>query len=715
MDHDHTFRLDSKRSSIVFSWTDGIPKIEHLGSLLPIDLDLRNFVQSRVLPLPYGTLDQVTPVNLHPEIATGFEGHPAMIARRPHGKLNSWAGRFVFKNLDRFENGGHFHLLDAERELSLQLTCLLDPISEVFIFKTTIENLGNTEIMIDWLSAPAIALPQHLSESLSFHGRWCAEFSIKRQTVQIGQLVKENRSGRTSQESFPGLILLEPKTDEMQGNCIGIHLGWSGNHRLILERLPNGEAQVQMGVLHLPGEGTLQPGQSIETPDLYVANSESGLNDLSHRFHHYIRHSILKFPDPAKPRPVTINTWEALYFNHDQKQLRALADAASNVGAERFVLDDGWFRGRNDDTSSLGDWFPDQEKYPDGLGALIQYVRSKGMEFGLWVEPEMVNSNSDLYRAHPDWALQVSPYPIVTGRNQLVLDLTNSKVAHYLYARLSDLLTNNQISYLKWDMNRVLVLPGDHSGNAVALKQTKALYQLIERLRISHPNVEIESCASGGARVDFEILKRTHRFWASDSNDAVERMRIQMGFSYFFPPEVMGAHIGPTWCHTSGRGFHTNFQALVAGFGHLGMELDLTEISTTHSEILKETIKRYKKERQLWHSGKLYRIHTIDPSLLGVSVVSQDLQSARVIMVQLDRSRSTIPPLLKVPGLDENQMYQVQLQSEIQSAKLGNRKFNNPLFTKGFKIQGSVLERVGIQLPVFYAQTGIAISITAIR
>ncbi|MDA8870995.1 alpha-galactosidase, partial [Rhizobiaceae bacterium] len=323
---------------------------------------------------------------------------------------------------------------------------------------------------------------------------------------------------------------------------------------------------------------------------------------MSQRFHAHVRANIVDWPDPAKPRPVTVNTWEALYFDHDHDKLKRLADAAVKVGAERYVLDDGWFGGRDqsrdDDSSSLGDWYADPRKYPDGLGPVVDHVVDVcGMEFGLWVEPEMVNPNSDLYRAHPDWVLALDPYPRILSRNQLVLDLTNEDVSAYLYERLSSLLGEYRISYLKWDMNRDLVLPGDRKGQAAVHRQTTALYALIDRIRAEFPHVEIESCASGGGRIDYEILKRTHRFWTSDSNDAVERARIQHGFTHFLPPEVMGSHVGPAWCHTSGRGFHPDFRALVASYGHMGLELDLTKVSDEEFDLFAAAVDRYKQDR----------------------------------------------------------------------------------------------------------------------
>ncbi|HQN52708.1 MAG TPA: alpha-galactosidase, partial [Phenylobacterium sp.] len=350
----------------------------------------------------------------------------------------------------------------------------------------------------------------------------------------------------------PYMLVGEAGFSQATGEVTGAHLAWSGDARMLAERLRDGRIQLQGGELFLPGEVSLAPGETYDTPILYAARSGAGLNGLSDRFHPFVREVILGGRLKAKPRPVHFNTWEAVYFRHDLTELKALADLAAEVGAERFILDDGWFKGRNDDTTSLGDWIPDAAKYPNGLTPLIDRVRGLGLEFGLWVEPEMANLDSDLVRAHPDWLLHVDDRAQPVGRGQYVLDLTRPEVADHLFARLDALLAQHEIGYLKWDMNRDLTHAASR-GRPASRRQTLAVYALIDRLRAAHPDVEIESCASGGGRADFEILKRTDRIWTSDCNDPVERQTIQQGFSIFFPPEVMGAHVGPAASHTTAR------------------------------------------------------------------------------------------------------------------------------------------------------------------
>jgi len=452
------------------------------GELLDQDLDLDVFVASHTRPLTQATLDDNEPVSLHPELGKGFLGHPALIAHRKGETALGWAGQFSLTEIEQSADKVSFICTDDQRGMQLSLFVQLDKETDVATMHAELVNTGQDEVLVDWFAAPVISTPQQYSQHLAFHGRWCAEFAIDRQKIPVGLTTRENRSGRTSHESFPGTILLNAATNESSGQCLAMHLGWSGNHRMVLERLANGDVQVQFGGLLFPGEGTLKPGAKRTTPEFFVAHSAHGLNTLSQKLHDHVRKRILKFPDVNKPRPVTVNTWEAIYFDHNEKNLKELIDSAAEVGAERFVIDDGWFMGRDDDTTSLGDWFVDPRKYPNGLRPIADYVREKGLEFGLWVEPEMVNPESQLFKDHPNWVLGLGGYNKILGRNQYVLDISRKDVSNYLFDRLSTLVEENDIAYFKWDMNRALVTPGDNIGAPVVHLQTAALYALLDRL-----------------------------------------------------------------------------------------------------------------------------------------------------------------------------------------------------------------------------------------
>eukprot|EP00903_Cladosiphon_okamuranus_P002613 g2611.t1 len=327
-----------------------------------------------------------------------------------------------------------------------------------------------------------------------------------------------------------------------------------------------------------------------------------------------------------KKRPIHYNTWEAVYFDHDHETLFNLANKAAEVGAERFILDDGWFGSRRNDKAGLGDWWPSKDVYPDGLGPLIKHVTDLGMEFGLWFEPEMVNPDSELYREHPDWILHAEGVEQVPFRSQFVLDLTRPEVSDYLFDHMHKLLSEHEISYVKWDMNRDVHHPGSRGRPAIH-QQTRALYALIERLREAHPDLEIESCSSGGARADYGILRRTDRIWTSDSNDALDRQRIQRGASHFFPLEIMGAHVGPETCHITGRRLSMEMRVATALFGHMGMELNLLEEAPANLEVLKAGLALHKQHRDLIHSGDFHRLDTPD-HVNAIGVVAKDRSEA---------------------------------------------------------------------------------------
>ena len=414
-------------------------------------------------------------------------------------------------------------------------------------------------------------------------------------------------------------------------------------------------------------------------------------------FHAEVRRHL-----PTRPRPVSLNTWEAVYFDHDADVLRALADRAAAVGVERFVLDDGWFGGRRDDTAGLGDWWVSPDAHPEGLAPLIDHVRSLGMEFGIWVEPEMVNPDSELFRAHPDWVLGD---PDVLGRNQLVLDLSVGECWAHLHDALDRLLRDHDIAYLKWDMNRDLAGAGAHA-------QVVALYRLLDALRAAHPDVEIESCASGGGRADLAILQRTCRVWASDCNDALERQVIQRGFSYLLPPEVVGAHIGPPRAHTTGRTQRLSFRAATALFGHLGIEWNLLEASDRHLDALRWWIDLHKELRPLLHGGDVVRIDPVDDSSLAHGVVAVDRSEALFALVQLTQSRRTMPAPVRLAGLDPERTYRVaHLAAPGEVLGWGEQPAwltDGPVEATGRWLHGAA----GIQPPLLHPESALLIRLT---
>jgi alpha-galactosidase len=467
---------------------------------------------------------------------------------------------------------------------------------------------------------------------------------------------------------------------------------------------------VSLSELLLPGEVRLAPGESLCAPLVVAAYSGHGLSGITDAFHAHVR---ARATHPRTTRPVLLNTWEAVYFRHDVPELQRLADVAAEVGVERFVLDDGWFRGRDDDTSSLGDWYVDERKYPNGLGVLVDHVTGLGMQFGLWVEPEMVNPDSDLYRAHPDWVLCVVGHEPVLGRHQLVLDLGRPEVSAYRLERLDALLTDHDIAYLKWDMNRDLDAAGHRGAEAGAHRQTLAVYALLAELRRRHPAVEIESCSSGGGRIDLGIAAHTDRFWTSDCNDALERQRIQRGMSYLIPPELMGAHVGGAWSHTTARTQTLQFRAATAIFGHLGFEWDLASASKEDRAGVAQVISVHKRFRPLLHGGRTVRIDLADSTAIAHGVVAHDRREAIYSYAQLDTTSATTPHPLRLAGLEPRRRYRVE-RIVLPGANWDPGKHHPSWYDDGLEADGALLGHVGVPLGVHMPEQATLIHVTAL-
>ena len=698
-------RIDSSNQTVVLhSNKRRTPQIIYWGPPLPLNEDLCQFVESSRLPLGQTMLDEMCELSLCPETGRAFSGTPGIQGSTLDGK--HWTGQFALETWSKEQQTLTVCLLDKPAGLRLSLNLCLRAGSDVLELSSTLENTGENAYRLDWLACPVLPASQESEYFKGFSGRWCQEFQIQNIHWRKGAHIRENRLGRASHEHFPGLLIPAVGATESQGKVWGCHLGWSADHRLVAEELPDGRRQVQFGVLHSPGEVVLNTGERYRTPILYAAFSSEGYNGLSWAFHRHCRQEIVQTPKWMKQRPIHYNCWEAIYFNHEYEALKQIVDRACESGAEMFVLDDGWFVGRNDDHAGLGDWTPDPVKYPLGLTPLIAYVQSAGMKFGLWVEPEMVNKNSHLYHQHPDWILDVSDYQQVEGRNQYVLNLSLSEVEDYLFLCLDKLLQEYAIDYFKWDMNRSVNLAAGSDGSAVGQQQTQALYRLLARVRRKHPHVVIESCSSGGGRIDFGILRHTDRVWLSDSNDAHVRWEMQRNASLFFPPEITGSHVGPKTCHTSGRQLSMDFRALVAASRHMGFELDLREMSTEEKNCLKRWSDWHRANRQLLHTGRQYRLETQEPNLLAEMHLASDAHSFIVFAGQMDMQRSAVSQPLLLQGLEKTTKYKVNLVNKDSISATANRTYQSPLLdTGGLILSGAALMQRGLLLPNAFPDT----------
>ncbi len=641
-----SWRLDGDRSTLLLlARGDGLPEIVHWGATLP-PLDVAEVASMRDRVVARNALDTDVPfATLLPTLGAGTFGSPAWAASRGQ---EDWTAEFRLDRVEQPPHGLVLHAADAASGVALRITLGLR--GDVLTQRATVT--ARRPIAVRHLAAGVFALPARAQTLLALGGHWGHEFTELRTQLPMGMLAIENRRGRTSHDRQPSLLALAEAT----GEAWGVHLGWSGNHRTTAERQPDGSLLVQTAALLHPGE--VEAGE-YATPEAVCAYSAEGLAGLSRALHRHVRERVLDWPGGRmSPRPVTLNTWEGTYFAHDEQRLMAQATAAAKLGIERFVLDDGWMLGRHDDTAGLGDWTPDPAKYPNGLLPLARHVEACGMRFGLWVEPEMANPDSDFLRAHPDATLQVAGRPLRTARNQVVLDLTRRDVREAVVAALERLLATLPIRYLKWDMNRELVAAGDATGRPAYDAQVRALYAMWSGLRGKFPELEIESCASGGGRADYGALASTHRVWASDCTDALDRLAIQRGALRFLPPEVIGAHVAASPNHQTGRRHTLAFRAAVALFFHMGVELDPLALSAAEQEELAAWIALHKRLRPLLHAGGHVALPVEDGrSLLGV--VAEDGGEAAYLVAQEASAVHAIPPPLRLPGLDREARYRV--------------------------------------------------------
>jgi alpha-galactosidase len=687
-------------ADVVIDETSGAPTIVYWGAPLG-DIDPSTIVAALHRPVQQGSLDVVAPVSVLPEHGSGFQGRPGLAGHRRGG--TAWSPRFQPVDVTQLVTGVRVESVDPVAKLRLVTTITL---GDALAVQCTVVNEGDIRYLVDAVH-PTLPMPAHAAELLTFDGRWTREFHPVRRAWASGSWLSESRAGRTSHEHPPLLFAGTPGFGEWHGEVWGVHIAWSGNHTLLADALPDGRRYVQGGELLHPGELSLEPGGSYASPTVLGTYAANGLTPASWGFHRHVRHLPAR---PRSPRPVLLNTWEAVYFDHDTDRLKELASAAAALGIERFVLDDGWFGSRRDDRRGLGDWWVSPEVYPNGLGPLVDHVRGLGMEFGIWVEPEMVNPDSDLYRAHPEWALVTDGYEPVLARHQLVLNLAHPDAFAHVLGQLDALLRDHDIAYVKWDMNRNHVQGSDEGGTAGTHEQTRAFYRLLDTLRERHPGVEFESCASGGARFDLEVLRRAERVWTSDCNDALERQTIQWGASMLITPEVMGAHIGPTRSHTTGRVHSLAFRAVTALLGHLGVEWNVLTLDDSERAQLAEAIALHKRFRDLAHSGDVVRFDPVhngqQPASHAYGVYARDRSEALVVHAQLTTGMGLLPPPLRLPGLVADAHYRVQ------HVPMPGAMWAWP--ESGIVLSGAQLAGHGIQLPRQHPESGVLLHLVRV-
>ena len=652
-----------------------------------------------------GGLDQPAPLTLLPQESAGWLGTPGLAGHR-NGR--HFSTKLVTEAIDVDEASTEAVVTAADAAAGLAVTITVEVTAAgLFRQRLSIENLVAEPYALASLTA-SFPVPGDLDELLDTTGRHLRERSPQRHAFTIGSHVRESRRGRPGSDASLVLAAGRAGFGFERGLVHAVHVAWSGNHRLAAERTPTAESFLAAGELLVPGEIVLGEGEAYTTP-WTIGSWGDGLNELSRRFHDELR---ARPRHPRRPRPVTLNTWEAVYFDHDLDTLAALAERAAAVGVERFVLDDGWFRGRRDDTAGLGDWFVDEGVWPSGLGPLIEKVRGLGMEFGLWVEPEMVNLDSELARQHPDWILRGRDELPVPARQQYVLDLANEGAWQYLLERLDTLLDDYDIAYLKWDHNRDLLEAGAaDSGRARVHDNVEALYRLLAALKRRHPDLEIESCASGGARVDLGILEHTDRIWTSDTLDPVERLQIQRYTGLIVPPEMMGAHLTSPSVHSTGRQVSLDLSAGVAMFGHLGVEWDLTALDEAGLAAVARWVELHKRHRALIHTGVLVHGDTADATTDIRGVVARDGASALFSFTQVSTSVTYPPGRFTLPGLDADRRYAVRIVGG--SVADGPGQSPLPWAEQPITLTGRQLGAAGLQAPVLFPAQLVLLELTS--
>ncbi|HEY5836764.1 alpha-galactosidase [Streptomyces sp.] len=679
----------------------GLPTVVHWGADLG-DMaqdELARFADAVTPPGAAGMHNVVPRPGLLAEHGGGWPGTPGITGHRDRG---DWSPLFALESAEATDRAVRIRAGDPVASLGLLLEAEITGDAGLLRLRATVTNDdAGRHYTVDGLLL-TLPVPQQAEELFDLTGRWGRERHPQRQPFTIGSRVRESRSGRTNHNAALVLAAGTPGFGFGTGEVWGMHLGWSGNHRVLAERLSTGQGVIGGGELLLPGEKVLAPGEEYTTPWLYASYSDQGLDGLSARFHDHLR---ARPGHPATPRPVVINTWEAVYFDHDLSKLKHLAELGAEVGAERFVLDDGWFRHRRDDHAGLGDWYVDEGVWPKGLHPLVDHVRTLGLDFGLWFEPEMINPDSDLARAHPEWILATGGRTPDDIRNQQVLDLTHPEAYAHILERIDALVGEYGISYLKWDHNRELVDAGHWpDGEAAVHRQTLAVYALMDELRRRHPGLEIESCSGGGGRVDFGILERTDRVWGSDCIDALERQFINRWTQLLLPPELIGSHIGAGRSHTTSRTHDLAFRAGTSLFSHLGIEWDITSATDGERADLARWVALYKELRLLLHTGRVIRIDQPDPALWAHGVVARDRSEAVFALAAVATRVTVLPGTVRLRGLDPEATYHVGPLPPGDLAPGMDRGTPAWCTPEGVTLRGSVLERAGIAVPSLHPE-----------
>lgn len=542
---------------------------------------------------------------------------------------------------------------------------------DVITRSVVVKNSGKTPIVINKVHSMCLDIPYGDWEWMHFYGRHTMERQAERVPVLHGISESSSSRGTSSHHQNPAVLLCEKDCTETNAHCIGAALMYSGGFQAQVEKDQLEQIRLVMGIHPDTFEWTLEAGEAFYTPEVILSCSTTGFAKLSQNFHHIIRNHVCRGTYQLSSRPVLINNWEATYFDFNEEKILNIARQASKLGIDMMVLDDGWFGKRDDDCSGLGDWFVNEKKLNGGLKALVEKINAMGMKFGLWFEPEMVSEDSDLYRNHPDWAIQIPGRKPMRSRYQLVLDMSNPEVVDYLYGVMSAILRENHIEYVKWDMNRSIsdwYTATLSRGRQMEMphRYVLGLYELLEKLTSEFPDVLFEGCSGGGGRFDAGMMYYCPQIWCSDDTDAHERTFIQYGTSFFYPTSTVGSHVSAVPNHQTGRITSIETRGVVAMAGSFGYELDLNQLSEEEKTVVAKQVTHYKEYQSLIYNGDYYRLaNPFEDGMSAWSWISEDKKTILVQGVLFRAKPNVLRKTLRLMGLEAKKNYKIAGTEEV--------------------------------------------------
>ena len=614
---------------------------------------------------------------------------------------------------------------DKEQESQTLVITLKDPVTglavellygvfekkDVITRAARIINAGSAPVMLTKASSMSIDCTYGDFDLISFHGRHTKERLMERAAVDHNVKVIRSRRTASSHQQNPFVILCEQDATEDSGSCYGFMLVYSGSFRAEIEKDQFDSTRLVMGIDPENFRWKLGPGAVFDTPEVILCFSGKGLARLSQRYHRIIRENVIRSKFQNVRRPVLLNSWEGSYFDFDDESLLKLARDSKDLGVELLVLDDGWFGKRNNDLAGLGDWYVNEDKIRCGLPELVKKVNEMGLKFGIWVEPEMVNEDSDLYRAHPDWALQIPGRAPCRGRNQLVLNMSKPEVRDYIFESISKVFRESNIEYVKWDVNRSVAdlyndnLPADQQGE-IGHRHILGIYELLERFVTAFPDILFEGCSGGGGRFDAAMMYYYPQIWCSDDTDAIPRLEIQYGTSFGYPVSVIGAHVSACPNHQTGRITPISTRAVVAMHGTFGYELDPAKLTEEEKQQVRDQIRYFIEHYDVIQNGRYYRLTEIrKKDYEAWEMVSQAKDEALLSVVVPDIQPNTRLIHIKLKGLDPDTQYTMEPAMDVDERTLsipdfpGGGQIRAFLDQKGKSYSGGALMRGGITIP----------------